>query len=571
MSTPHNESRVRVRLVGFFILLIWGVLIARLLHIQWWRQEDFTSIATRQQVSSETILARPGDILDRRGRLLATTITVPSFYVDPAALDNPHDFAAQVAPVLGLSAEKLSWQIQEASSRRFLWVKRRLTEEEQQAIEALQLPAHVCGMKVEYRRHYPQGSLAAHVIGLRDIDGQGRGGIEQTFNEQLQGHDGKRRFVRDARGHVLDVLEEVTQPPVDGAEITLTLDAVIQLRLEQQLDELVKQYSPCGVCGIVLDPQRGEILAMGSRPTLDPNRPQDASELAWKNLCISAVYEPGSTFKPLVVARALDLKTIQPYDNLDCEHGAYRMGPRVLHDHHPYGFLSVSDVLVKSSNIGMAKIGESLGNEELYRLALDYGFGQPTGVELPGELTGLLRPYASWNQYSTGSIPMGQELAATPLQMITAHAVLANGGRRITPHLLKSAGTPQPQHVVVSQVVSPQNARWIVQGPLHDVVARGTGTKAKIEGIEVFGKTGTAQKYDAAAREYSHSKHVCSFICGAPANDPQVLVLITVDEPQGGNAGGTVAAPIAANVLKESLQYLRPHQVVERPLEGSAQ
>ncbi len=564
MNSPSpiisTTARWRGRWVTCLLLCCWGLLAARLLHIQWWQREEFGSVATRQQVSSDIIRARPGDIRDRRGRLLATTIVVPSFYVDPHALSNRAEFSQQVAPLLGLQVNELTARLEQHQQRRFLWIKRRLSSAEHTAIRQLNLPSHLCGMRSEFQRHYPQGVLAAHVLGLRDLDGTGRGGVEQTFDDMLRGRDGTRRFVRDAQGYVLEVLEEVTEPPLDGAEVTLTLDMVLQLHLEQRLDHVMQEFTPLGVCGIVLDPQRGEVLAMASRPTFNPNQPHLATEAGWKNLCLAAVYEPGSTFKPLVVSRALDLGTIQPTELLNCEHGAYRMGPRILHDHHPYGLLSVSDVLVKSSNIGMAKIGEGLGNEELHRLALDFGFGQRTGIELPGELTGMLRPLERWNHYSTGSIPMGQELSATPLQIIAAHAALANRGRRITPHVLMATNDRQPtaQQVVVSQVVTTETARWLVTGPLVDVVERGTGTKARLPGIQVFGKTGTAQKVDAQTGKYSSTRHVSSFVCGAPAENPQVLVLVTIDEPTGNQYGGIVAAPVAADILRATLRYLQP-------------
>ncbi|MCA9081094.1 MAG: penicillin-binding protein 2 [Planctomycetaceae bacterium] len=551
------QRRFRLALSG--LLVLWVGLSVRLLHIQGWERSRFAEVAQRQQISEETLRARPGDILDRRGRLLATTVVVPSFFADPKQIADLPEFARQVAPCLGMDVDELAARLLRLKDKRFVWIKRRLNETELLALQSLELPRSQCGFKSEFQRHYPQGPIAAHVLGLRDIDGQGRGGVEQALDELLRGTDGTRRFVRDARGYVLDVLEEVTEPPEDGATLTLTIDAAIQLQLEQRLQQLMDEVEPRGVCGIVLDPHGGEVLAMASAPTFDPREPQLAEEAAWKNLCIAAVFEPGSTFKPLVVARALDLELIRRDEELYCEHGAYRMGPRVLHDHHSYGYLSIGDILVQSSNIGMAKIGERLGNDELARLTADFGFGQPTGIELPGELGGLVRPLREWNLYSTGSIPMGQELAATPLQMITAHATLANGGRQMTPHLLRALNRERVAiQVVVSQVASAENANWVVCEPMVDVVRRGTGRKAQLDGIDVFGKTGTAQKVDPKTGKYSNSRHVSSFVCGAPANDPRALVLITVDEPsaEAGQYGGTVAAPAAADVLRYVLEYL---------------
>ena len=564
-----DDTHRRVRRLVLAILLVWGGLSLRLVHIQWWNRARFASVAQRQQISEEVIRARPGDICDRRGRLLATTIVVPSFFADPDRLENPAEFAAAVGPVLGLDVGELTARLKRYRDKRFLWIKRRLTEKELLALQQLKLSRLTCGFKSEFQRHYPQGPIAAHILGLRDIDGNGRGGVEQFFDGLIRGEDGRRRFVRDARGYVLDVLEEVTDSPRDGAEVTLTIDAALQVQLEQRLDTLMTEMKPQGVCGIILDPVHGEVLAMASRPAFDPRAPHLAEETAWKNLCIAAVFEPGSTFKPMVVGRAIDLGLVKPEESLFCERGAYRMGPRVLHDHHRYGYLSVGDVLVKSSNIGMAKIGERMGNEELYRMVTEYGFGQPTGIELPGELGGFLRPLSEWNIYSTGSIPMGQEIATTPLQMVAAHATLANGGRRVAPHLLLQVNRePFPKSSLEPRVASAESAFWLVKGPMVDVVERGTGTKAKLPGVAVFGKTGTAQKVDPETGKYSHQQHVSSFICGAPAESPRALVLITVDEPsaEAGQYGGTVAAPAAADVLKYTLGYLKPRSQVLEPL-----
>jgi cell division protein FtsI/penicillin-binding protein 2 len=419
----------------------------------------------------------------------------------------------------------------------------------------------VAGFRFELHSHYPQGPLAAHVLGLRTIDNEGRGGIEESRDEAIRGTDGVRRFVRDARGFVLDVLEEVTVAPRDGVRIRLSLDVLLQLIAERRLDRLMREYGPRGACAVLLDPRTGEVLALASRPGFDPNRPVDVPAEAWKNLAISAVFEPGSTFKPLVVAWALDRGLIRQDEIIDCEWGAYRMGRRILHDHHGYGDLTLTDVLVKSSNIGMAKIGERLGNPSLHDLAGAIGFGRATGIELPGEVAGILHPLEEWTSYSTGSIPMGQELAATPLQLIAAHAVLANGGARVRPHLILSEGAEEPVNSADAgrPLITELTSDWLVTGPLTEVIERGTGTKAKIKGYSVFGKTGTAQKTNVDRKGYSQTRHISSFVCGAPAENPAVLVLVMVDEPTRGDSqfGGIVAAPAAADILRDTLHYLQ--------------
>jgi cell division protein FtsI/penicillin-binding protein 2 len=366
---------------------------------------------------------------------------------------------------------------------------------------------------------------------------------------------------------VIDVDAAAAVEPKHGMNVRLTIDSLLQADVERRLDQLMEECAPLAACAIVIDPKTGEVLAMASRPQMpgfheDEPRgsPADAESLGWRNHAIASMFEPGSTFKPFVVGRALDQGLIQRDDIFDCEFGSYRMGRRVLHDHHSYGKLSVTDILVKSSNIGMAKIGERLTNSGLFETASAFGFGQRTGIEVPGELDGQMHPLDKWTSYSTGSIPMGQELAATPLQVVAAHAAIANGGRYLSPHLVLGVDGPASvQPAIVSRdVLSQETAQWLITEPMVDVITRGTGQKAKLKGYSVFGKTGTAQKLDLTNGGYTHSKHIGSFVCGAPANDPQAVVLVSVDEPSRGPShfGGIVAAPPAADILRMTLERL---------------
>ncbi len=569
-APPQLPGPWRSRSVVFGVLLIWLILAARLVDLQVLNRLGLAHKAKRQRTLNETIPARPGDIVDRHGRLLATTIRAKSLFINPEAVENPWDFARKIAEAVDVDADQLFVRLSQSRDKQFLWVKRRISDEAAERVKALNLPKNVFGFREEYLRQYPQGKLAVHVLGFRDIDGKGQGGIEQSFDSVLRGTDGTRVLIRDARGRVLDVQESIAEAPRHGRTVVLTLDAVVQLYAERELDRVMETWQPKHAGAIVLDPQTGEVLAMASRPTFDPNNPAGVPPDAWKNFNIASVYEPGSTFKPFIVAWALKAGLIARDDVLDCENGSYRMGRRLLHDHHPYGMLSIADILVKSSNIGMAKIGERLTNPKLFEAVGAFGFRERTGIELPGEVSGLVRPLKSWDEYSTGSIPMGQELAVTPLQLIAAHAALANGGQLMRPHLVlrhtdaivpegQSAPPVRSGSAMVSSVVDPDIAHWLVQGPMVDVVKHGTGRRASLEDYTVFGKTGTAQKLDPETGTYAKDRDVCSFICGAPAANPRLLVLIVVDEPtQGDNlGGGTVAAPHAAELLRQSLIHLR--------------
>lgn len=562
---PDPETWLLRRRAGLLVTavgLCWVVLAGRLIDLQVWHRAELSSRAGRQSEFIEEIPARPGDIFDAQGRLLATSVRVPSLYLVPIEIPDAAGIARQLAPILDLDPQELTDRLQAHADKHFLWVKRRLEDSRVEQIRQLKLPVGCWGVRDEFLRVYPQGILAAHVLGLRDIDGQGRGGIEESCHAELTGQPGRRRQLRDARGRVIDVIDMPEHPVQPGKDLHLTLDAVLQLYTERALDSLMSEWQPAACCAIVMHPQTGQVLSMASRPAYDPNHPETAPADAWKNRAISDIYEPGSTFKPIIVAHGLDQGLLTRDDVFNCEWGRYRMGRRLLHDHHPYGQLSLTDVLVKSSNIGMAKIGERLTNAELFRAATTFGFGRKTGIELPGELPGILRPLDQWTSYSTGSIPMGHELAATPLQLITAHAILANRGRLVRPKIISSSSNVLEVGALgglVQKIVDEGAARWLVEEPMRQVVERGTGRRAKIEGYDVFGKTGTAQGLSPQGG-YLHGKYISSFVCGAPAHDPQLIVLVVVNQAKGSGGetfGGRIAAPVASQILKEALNHRR--------------
>lgn len=573
----------RFGLVSVLVFMGWAVLVTRLIQLQGAQRQLMNDRVTRQSIFSEVIPARPGEILDRNGQVLAMTIPCDSLFAVPDEIQDPWDFAWRVGPILNLNTDELYHRIADNADKRFVWIERRISDDKVTAIRRLNLPKTAWGLRREYRRQYPQGSFASHVLGIRNIDNVGQGGLEQSLHDVIRGVDGNRVMTRDARGIIMEVAAERSQAPQHGQTVVSTIDLLTQIETEQQLDALMEEWKPNGACAIVMVPQSGEILAMASRPGFDPNALLAVPDAAWKNLAVSAVFEPGSTFKPFIVGWAIQDKTLAFDEMIDCSFGVYRMGPRILHDHHSYGALSVEDVLVKSSNIGMAKIGERMGIESLYEATRAFGFGRRTGIELPGELPGLLRPVAQWNVYSLGSIPMGQELAVTPLQLITAHAALANGGRLVRPHLLKRSDRSELDTVSGSQIVEPgadvqsvlldsDIAEWLVQEPMKQVVERGTGKSAKVPGMSIFGKTGTAQKLDLLTGTYSDKAWVLSFVCGAPAEDPEVVVLVMVDEPTtpGIHYGGTVAAPTASRILQFAKTRVRSFAISRLTTEDSA-
>jgi cell division protein FtsI (penicillin-binding protein 3) len=573
LTPPRSNAVMRGRrqFVVVAVLITAGLaLTARLVQLQVFESSRLAERANRQRSYVDALPAPPGDLLDRDGRVLATTVKTHSLFVVPQDVSELWPFSLSLAAALKLDADRIYERLAEQREKKFLWIKRRLAPVEEEAVRKLNLTAGTWGFRDEYLRRYPQGTLAAHVLGLRDIDGKGRGGLEESLETVLHGRDGRRTLIRDARGRVIDLADDEDIPPRRGADVRTTLDAVVQMYAERELDRLVDEWKPQGACAIVQDPVTGEILAMASRPAFDPNDPESVSKDAWKNRAVAWMYEPGSTFKPFVVAAALERGLLKRDDEIDCGGGEMRLGSRVLHDTHAYGRMSVTDVLVKSSNIGMSRIGARLSNPQLHATILSFGFGRPTGSALPGEMPGMLRPLKEWSSYSNTSLSIGQELAVTPLQMICAHSALANGGTWISPKLvLSTAGTSANRALdsrastsIVSKATDRSAARWLIEQPMTEVVRRGTGQRAQVAGYTVFGKTGTAQKLDPQTGTYSATKYVGSFLCGAPAADPRVLVLVVVDEPttNGSHYGGTVAAPSAAEILRQTLIHLRVAQ-----------
>lgn len=560
VTEQHAEvtsgRRTGGRLGSLLVLLVigWGLVSGRLLLLYWAERDAMRHRVLRQQTTTATVRARPGDILDRHGRLLATSIDTHSLYAVPRKIEDPHAFAAAVAPILQQPIDSLIGRLASNADKGFLWLARRISPEQVEQIRQLSLPAESLGFEQEYLRHNPHGRLAVHVLGMRDIDGQGRGGIEQAWQPYLRGQDGERVLVRDARNRVVHLYELPERQVRHGVTVRLSLDARLQAETEQALRRAHEQWQPRGSVAILCDPQSCEILAMASLPDFDPESPESFQEEAWMNRAIAWSYEPGSTIKPLFVAWALQQGLVQPDTRFAGHGGAYRMGKRLLHDTQPHGEMSLADVLIVSSNIGMAQIGERLGNGGLAEALGRVGFGFRTGIGLAGELPGFVRPLPEWTDYSTGSIPMGQELMVTPLQMLVAHAVLANGGHYRQPRLvLEPASAPQITGPLIDMAVLDRAiCRWVVTDPLARVFTEGTGRRLGGEGLSLFGKTGTSQIYDPDQQGYSRTRLVCSFVCGTPAEHPELLVLVVVDEPTVGDShyGSNVAAPTAIEILR---------------------
>lgn len=557
-SATRPDPSLRRALIVTVVIVVWMFAIAvRLVYLQVSQHEKLAQRAQQQQQGEvETAPAR-GQLQDREGRQLARSIDTESIFVAPDEVEDVSKIVAQLAPALNLDRTALTKELTDAKAgnRRFVWVARRLAPEQAEKVTVLNLGG--VHTQREPKRFYPNGSLAAHVLGFVGLDNTGLGGIEQSYNQKISGEGGKLLLERDSRGQAYESFLVASKP---GQSIILTLDQMVQYRAEQALAETVSRTHAKSGTAIVLDPHTGEILALANAPSFDPNNPGTARPEARANGALGNIYEPGSTFKIVAYSAALERGLVKPDDKIDCQMGSITVAKRLIHDHHPFGLLTVTEALEKSSNVGAIKLGLKVGDPTMYEFMKLYGFGSRTGVELPGETAGLVRPLSRWQPSSIGSIAMGQEVGVTPLQMAAAYAVVANGGVRVAPHLVREIKSPTGATVYQPnpeqrRVLSAETANAL-KGMLEGVTLRGTAKKAQLDGYSAAGKTGTAQKIDPRTRGYSATKHVASFVGFAPVQNPAVVIIVVIDEPAGSYHGGDVAAPVFSQIAEQILPDL---------------
>ncbi len=555
---PQRSARVRVAVVGILALLWMGTVLARLGTLQLLLYQEYLSRAQRQQQRIVEVSPRRGEIYDRNLRALAMSITVDSCFAVPSEISDPGMVARLLAGVLGNTAEEIETRLK--GSRSFVWVARKLAPETAERIAALNLRGIY--FQRESRRFYPKRELAAHVLGYVDVDERGLAGIEQALDGQVRSKPGRLMILADARRRWYDRDE---QAPEAGASAVLTLDEKIQYIAEKELAEAIRATGAEAGTIVVQEPVSGELLAVANWPVFNPNAPGEVPAEARMNRSIAALYEPGSTFKVVTLAAALEENLTKPSEFIDCQMGAIFISGHRIRDHKPFGVLDVAQVMAKSSDVGAIKLGLRLGAPRFHDYIRAFGFGQATGVGLPGETRGLVRRPEQWTPVSVGSISMGQEVGVTSLQMTSAFSAVANGGLLYKPKIVREVrrhGQAAPAAASDPQrVISPTTAatmRRILEG----VVLEGTGSLARLDGYSAGGKTGTAQKIDPATGRYSLTKHIASFVGFAPVNSPAITVLVTLDSPVGAYHGGDVAAPVFKRVTEQVLAYLDvPHDV----------
>jgi cell division protein FtsI (penicillin-binding protein 3) len=537
---------------------LWALAIGvRLFHLQVLGRRSFERQAARQSERTINLDPRRGPILDRNGQPLAVSVDADSIYAVPQDVDDPSRTAAALAGPLGLDAAgRKELQLQLSRNRAFVWVRRKVDPGTSRAVRELQLDG--IGFLTENRRYYPKRELASHVLGYTGLDNTGMSGVEYAFEDVIRGRAAKVVVRTDARRRPVGHTEK---PSTDGRTVVLSLDESIQYVAETELERSMAETGALAGAAIVMDPRTGEVLALANRPTFNPNRFAAYASARWRNRAVTDAYEPGSIFKIVTAAAALQEKVVDPDELLDCGQGFVEVAGIRINDHAVFDQLRFRDVIAKSSDVGCVRVAQRVGRENFNRYVRDFGFGALTGVDLPGESAGLLRPTSKWSALSLASMSFGQEVGVTALQMASAAAAVANGGYLMRPLVVRRIEDAEGRVVkeykpVAVRRVLETDTVDIVTELLKGVVRDGTGTRAAIPGYVVAGKTGTAQKVDPSGR-YSMVDHVASFVGFAPASRPAVVVLVSLDTPRGPkNQGGDVAAPLFARIAEPALRRL---------------
>lgn len=555
-NTHIRYISLRIFLVGLMFTVLFGAIGAKATYIQIFRGSWLSQKAADQYETSFQPYGKRGTIYDRNHREMAVSIEVTSIAAHPQQIDNPRAAAKALAPKLGLNQRTLYRQL--SAPKTFVWIKRQATPKETESVKRLNLKGIV--FKPEQNRFYPNRTLAAQVLGFSGIDGNGLEGIEYYYDDYLKQRRESLTVLQDALGRDIVAEKDIT-PDQSGKSLILTIDRNIQYIAESTLSETVKEFEALSGVAIVMVPKTGAILALAHVPLFNANAFQDFSQQQWRNRAITDPFEPGSTMKIFSAAAALERGNSTPGSIYYSENGAYRIGSNTIHDSRPHGWLSLQQIVKYSSNIGIAKVGEMLGPEALFNTLRDFGFGEKTGIDCPGETPGTLASHKNWSKIDAATIAFGQGVSVSAIQLIAAVGAIANDGVLMRPYIVQAVTdsngrlirNTQPR--AVRRAVSPQTARSMKKILQTVIQGDGTGINAAIEGFTVSGKTGTAQKTDEYGT-YANGKYIASFVGFTPVENPAVAILVVVNEPQKHHYGGVVAAPAFKKIAIETLSYL---------------
>jgi len=564
MVREANNRINRKRVYFLFILFVaaFALITYRLISIQYIYASKYKSEADFQHKEEYVVNSKRGKILDRNQVELATSLIEKTVYANPKLVLSPDKEAEALAEILALNPDEIKEKLNNKDLG-FAYIKRQISSETADLISQLNLPGIY--IQNENKRYYPQGDLAASIIGFTGLDNNGLSGIELQYEKILRGVDGKYIIEKDVYGKMIPGSNNNYIAPVDGGEVILTIDSQIQYTMQEKLEEVAKAYKANTAIAVVMNPKTGEIYAMGSYPGFDLNTYQDFDEALYKDLGTSFTYEPGSTFKIVNISSSIDTGSIKP-DQVFNLPPSILVGDKVIKEiHRNYNIKYTTGEIIKySSNIGAVTSALAMGKQLFYEYIKKYGFGEKTGIDIPGEEPGLIYNYKNWSGSTIGALAIGQSIAATPLQIVRAACVIANGGYLVTPYIVKEIRLTndkieQPVMQESTSIIGKETAA-AVKDMMLSCVQDGTGTAAQIEGVNVCGKTGTAQKVNKTGIGYTEGRVITSFVGFAPYEDPKIAIIVVVDEPQGPEDliwGSTVAAPVFKDIMNFSLQRLR--------------
>jgi cell division protein FtsI/penicillin-binding protein 2 len=548
-------SKKRAVILHTAIIFSFILVSLRLADLMIIDHKRLTAKAQQQHIKVEDIQVRRGTIFDRKGRELALNLELESLYCDPEALTADKEDIKKLASLVNKEPRRILAKIPDEG--RFVWIKRKLAPEIADKVRDLDIEG--LGFVTEAKRVYPKGELASHIIGFVGIDNQALEGVELKFDKYLTAKGGKVLLERDASGKTLS---SGVNMEAKGNNIVLTIDEVLQRLVEKELDKAMEQWKAAAASAIMMDPYTGEILALANRPAYDLNRSGNVPGFEKRNRAITDCYEPGSIFKIVIGTGSLEEKLVTPNSLFDVSKGGIQVGGKTIRDVHKYGVLTFKEVIQKSSNVGSIMAGMKLGKENIYRYAKLFGIGEKTGIDLPGEVSGWIHKPERWSGTSLGAIPIGQEVAVTPLQMLRAYSAIANGGILVRPHIVSEIISPDNSIIASfrdndSHRIISANTAETFKDILKSVTEEGgTAKSASVDGNLVAGKTGTAQMIDPVTKRYSRDKYVSSFVGFVPADKPRLAMIVVVYEPKGQIYGGVVAAPVFREITRQALSYL---------------
>ena len=556
---PLKWVRFRIIIVGTVLGVCFTLVGARAFQLHVLDGKQLQSKAADRYTREFDNKPKRGTIYDRNHAELALSVDVPSICAYPPKIESPKETARALARVLKVKQAPLRKKL--ASKRGFVWIKRHTVPSEVSAVKALDIEG--VGFVTESRRYYPMKSLAAQVMGFCNVDGKGLEGLEFYYNAYLEGCETSGTVLRDALGRSFTE-EEPSSPGTPGYNLILNIDKNIQYIAEQALSAGVRASSAKTGTALVIVPSTGAVLAVAHVPQFNPNAFSKYKRERWRNRAITDTFEPGSTFKILLAATALESGVCTPSSKFYCEEGTYRIGRKVVHDVHPHETLSLADIIKYSSNIGATKVGKEVGPAYLHHKLTEFSVGAKLGVDCPGEASGSLLPVRRWTEIDSAAICFGQGVSLSAVQLAAAVSAVANGGLLMKPYLVQEITDVQGRTVTgfeptsLRRVISPENARRITRMMMRTVEEGGTGIEAAVEGYKVAGKTGTAQKADPVEGGYANDKYIASFVGFAPAGNPLITVLVAIDEPsKEQHYGGVVAAPVFRRIVRETLRYLK--------------